>query len=83
MRLVNAGASLLLDLKLPIPASGEAQGLQYAVLVEELTTTPRSTYSNEPIRKDSDILEGERYIESGSRFAVRVELDTSQLPQDG
>ncbi|WP_352801635.1 hypothetical protein [Mesorhizobium sp. M0340] len=38
------------------------------MLVEELTTTPRSTYSNEPIRNDPDILEGERYIESGSRF---------------
>lgn len=79
---VNTGASLLLDLKLPIPASGEAQRLQYAVLVEELTMTPRSTYSNEPIRKDADILEGERYIESGPRFAVRVELDPPQILPD-
>ncbi|MER9619401.1 hypothetical protein [Mesorhizobium sp. M0207] len=78
----EAGASQLLNLQLPIPASAEAQRAHFAVLVEELTMTPRSTFSNEPIRKDADILDNERSIESGVRFAVRVELDASEPPPD-
>lgn len=79
----NTGASLLLDLRLPIPSSGAAQDLHYAVLVEELLISQRSSYSNEPVRKDADILDGERYIESGRRFAVRLELEPQQPPSDG
>lgn len=74
----DAGGSQLLNLQLPIPASAEAQRAHFAVLVEELTMTSRSTFSNEPIRRDSDILENERSIESGVRFAVRVELDAPE-----
>ncbi|TBG96086.1 hypothetical protein [Rhizobium leguminosarum] len=82
-RQVNGGASRLLDLRLPIPSRGEAYGVHYAVLVEEVTTTPRSTFSNEPIRGDADILEGEHFIESGVRFAVRVEIDEAVPPPEG
>ncbi|TPJ77212.1 hypothetical protein [Mesorhizobium sp. B2-6-2] len=72
----SAGTSLLWSCKLPLPfALGEHPDLTYAVFVEEFLQAMPASFSNEPIRRDEDIKPGEQIIESGTRFAVRIEVN--------
>lgn len=76
----QTGTAHRLEIDLPLPVPPEGEVVSYSVLVEEVQVARRSSFSNEPVMGPNDMKPEEKWIDTGARFAVRIDVPQPAEP---